>query len=127
MPLASLVVALQLDFVAKPDGTGELNRELGLMLNDAELAREGLESALLLVSDREARLVTLLTFWEARRFATGREQRITWMQKLLAAFADGAVRAQTSTPRFVLAEQAMEIAMDKGVLDGAAELAEVTG
>jgi hypothetical protein len=47
------------------------------------------------------------------------------MQKLLAAFADGPVRAQTSTPRFVLAEQAMK--MDKSVLDGAAELAEVAG
>jgi hypothetical protein len=127
MPLASGLVALHLDFVAKPDGTGELNRQLGLMLNHAGLAEEGLESALLLVSDREARLVTLLTFWDARRFATGREQRIAWMQKLLAAFADGPVRAQTSTPRFVLAEKAMEIAMDKSVLDGAAELAQVAG
>jgi len=127
MSLASGLVALHLDFVAKPDGAGELNRELGLMLNHAGLAAEGLESALLLVSDREARLVTLLTFWDARRFATGREQRIAWMQKLLAAFADGPVRAQTSTPRFVLAEQAMEIAMDKSVLHQAAELAQVAG
>jgi hypothetical protein len=127
MPLASGIVALHLDFVAKPDGAGELNRELGLMLNHAGLAEEGLESALLLVSDREARLVTLLTFWDAQRFAAGREQRIAWMQKLLAAFADGPVRAQTSTPRFVLAEQAMEIAMDKSVLHQAAELAQVVG
>ena len=127
IPLASLVVALHLDFVAKPDGAGELNRELGLVLNHAGLAGEGLESALLLVSDREARLVTLLTFWDAQRFATGREQRIAWMQKLLAACADGPVRAQTSTPRFVLAEQAMEIAMDKSVLHQAAELAQVVG
>src|SRR5262245_34723544 len=125
MPLACRLVALHLDFVAKPDGAQELNRELGLMLNHAGLAEEGLESALLLVSEREARLVTLLTFWEARRFATGRAQRIAWMQKLLTAFADGPVRAQTSTPRFVLAEQAMT--MDKSVLDGGAELAEVAG
>ena len=125
IPRASRVVALHLDFVAKPDGAGDLNRELGLLLNHAGLAEEGLESALLLVSDREARLATLLTFWDARRFATGRAQRIAWMQKLLVAFADGPVRAQTSTPRFVLAEQAIEL--DKSVLDGAAELVEVAG
>jgi hypothetical protein len=127
MPLASGVVALHLDFVAKPDGAGELDRELELMLNRAGLAQEGLESALLLVSDREARLVTLLTFWDARRFATGREQRIAWMQKLLTAFADGLVRSQTSTPRFVLAEQTTKMELRKSVLDGAAELARVAG
>ena len=127
VPFASGAVALHLDFVSKPDGAGELNSRLGLMLNRAGLAQEGLESALLLVSDREARLVTLLTFWDARRFATGREQRIAWMQKLLAAFADGPVRAQTSTPRFVLAEQTTEMELNKSVLDGAAELAQVAG
>ena len=125
MPLAIGVVALHLDFVAKPDGAGELSSELRLMLNRAGLAQEGLESALLLVSDREARLVTLLTFWDAGRFATGREQRIAWMQKLLTAFADGPVRAQTSTPRFVPTEQETE--MEKNVLVGAAELAQVAG
>jgi hypothetical protein len=127
MALASGLLALHLDFVAKPDAAGELNRDLGLMLNHTELAEEGLESALLLVSDREARLVTLLTFWDAPRFAAGREQRIAWMQKLLAAFADGPVRAQTSTPQFVRAEQAAAIAMDKSVLHQAAELAQVAG
>jgi hypothetical protein len=127
MPLASEVVALHLDFVAKPEGAGELNRGLGLILNRAGLAQEGLESALLLVSDREARLVTLLTFWDASRFATGREQRIAWMQKLLAAFADGPVRAQTSTPQFVLAEQTTETELNKSVFAGAAELAQVAG
>jgi len=125
MPFASEVVALHLDFVAKPDGAGGMSRELGLILNRAGLVQEGLESALLMVSDREARLVTLLTFWDARRFATGREQRIAWMQKLLAAFADGPVRAQTSLPRLVLAEQTTEMELDKSVLDGAAELAQV--
>jgi len=125
MPFASEVVALHLDFVAKPDGAGGMSRELGLILNRAGLVQEGLESALLMVSDREARLVTLLTFWDAHRFATGREQRIAWMQKLLAAFADGPVRAQTSLPRLVLAEQRTEMELDKSVLDGAAELAQV--
>jgi hypothetical protein len=124
MQTAFGVVALHLDFVAKPDGTRELNRELGVVLKDAALVREGLETGLLLVSDREARLVTLLTFWDARRFAGGRERRIAWMQKLLAPYADGPIRAQTSMPRFVLAEAPAEFMTGGAAADGAAEFAQ---
>jgi len=119
-------VALQLDFVAKPEGARELNRELGILLQRAGLAREGLETALLLVSDREARLVTLLTFWDASRFAGGREQRIAWMQKLLSPFSDGPVRVQTSAPQFVAAEPSAELVMDQRP-NAAPVLAQVAG
>ena len=124
MQTAFSVVALHLDFVAKPEGTRELNRELGLVLKDAGLVREGLETGLLLVSDREARLVTLLTFWDAQRFVNGRERRIAWMQKLLAPYADGPIRAQTSMPRFVLAEAAAEFMTGEATADEAAEFAQ---
>jgi hypothetical protein len=126
MPVTAGVVALHLDFVAKPEGTRELNSLVGAVLKEAGLVEEGLETALLLVSDREARLVTLLTFWDAGRFANARERRIMWMQKLLAPFADGPVRAQTSTPRFVLAEPSAELGVDNRS-HGAAELAHVAG
>jgi hypothetical protein len=120
------MVALHFDFVAKPEGTRELNGELGAVLKTSGMVSEGLETALLLVSDREARLVTLLTFWDARRFANARERRIAWMQKLLAPFADGPVRAQTSTPLLVLAGEA-EFDIEKALTIGAAELTPMAG
>jgi hypothetical protein len=128
-PVTSGVVALHLDFVAKPEGTRELNSLIGAVLKAGGLVKEGLETAVLLVSDREARLVTLLTFWDASRFANARERRITWMQKLLAPFADGPIRAQTSTPRFVLAEASADFGMENQShgAHGAAELAPVAG
>ena len=126
MKIASGVVALHLDFVAKPNGARELDRELGSVLKKAGLVNEGLETGLLLVSDREARLVTLLTFWDAERFSSGRERRIAWMQKLLVPFADGPVRAQTSTPRFVLDESA-GFALDDWPARRMNELAHVAG
>jgi hypothetical protein len=126
LPTTCAVVALHLDFVAKPEGTRELNSRVGTALKQAGLEDEGLETALLLVSDREARLVTLLTFWDAGRFSRARERRIAWMQKLLSPFADGPVRAQTSTPKFVLAETAAELDVDS-LSRGARELAQVTG
>lgn len=121
------IVTLHLDFVAKPEGTRLLYRELGELLKDAGLMREGLETGLLLVSDREARLVTLLTFWDAQRFRAGRERRIAWMQKLLAPFADGPVRAQTSAPHFVLPELVSEIGNERSLRDCTEEFARVAG
>lgn len=127
MKMASGVMALHLDFVARPDGARELNRELGAVLKRAGLVQEGLETGLLLVSDREARLVTLLTFWNAEQFASRREQRIAWMQKLLAPFADGPVRAQTSTPRYVLAESPIGFGLEESATIRAEELTQVAG
>lgn len=126
LPMAHGVMALHLDFVAKPEGTRELNCELGTVLNAAGLAEEGLETALLLVSDREARLVTLLTFWDSGRFASARERRIAWMQKLLAPFADGPIRAQTSAPRLVMAGAA-EFDVEEAPSRGSCELAQTVG
>jgi len=98
-------VVLRLDFVAKPAANEGLHRRLATLLEQTRLQREGLESGVLLVSDREARLVTLLTFWDCARFNHARERRIAWMQKLLTPFADGIVRAHTSQPRFLLHDE----------------------
>jgi hypothetical protein len=125
MEMASGLLALHLDFVAKPNGARELNRELSSVLKKAGLVEEGLETGLLLVSDREARLVTLLTFWDAERFRSRREQRIAWMQKLLAPFADGPVRAQTSTPGYVLAQSPAGFCLEKAATLRTEELAQL--
>ena len=127
VPAPAGVVALHLDFVAKPEGARELNSLVGAVLEEAGLAKEGLETALLLVSDREARLVTLLTFWDVGRFANARERRIAWMQKLLAPFADGPVRAQTSTPQLVLAESPVRFDAEKSVTFRTEELVQAAG
>lgn len=97
----SSFLTLHLDFVAKPTGNRDLATDVASALEDAQMGDKGLQAAMLLISDREARLVTLLTFWERARFLAGREQRVAWMQKLLAPFADGSVRAQTSVPRIL--------------------------
>ena len=96
------VMALHLDFVARPGSRSEWMNELAQAIENARL--EGLQACVVLVSDREARLVTLLTFWERRRFLAAREHCIAWMQKLLARFADGPIRARCSVPHFFDAE-----------------------
>jgi hypothetical protein len=107
-------IALRLDFVAKPEGSSEVAGSLASLLETARLDAAGLVSSILLVSDREARLVTLLTFWDVHRFLPARERRIAWMQKLLAPFADGAVRAHTSVANFL---PPPAVAVPRGLLD----------
>jgi hypothetical protein len=120
------LIALRLDFVAKPEGSHAVAGSLAKLLETARLDEAGLVSSILLVSDREARLVTLLTFWEVHRFLPARERRIGWMQKLLAPFADGAVRAHTSVANFLAGAPGMAVSpglLDAGSFRGASLLA----
>lgn len=98
---ATALVALRLDFVAKPNDYADLTIELAEVIRNARLASEGLEGSILLVSDREARLVTVIGFWDCKKFLATRERCIAWMQKLMTPYADGSIRAHTSIPAFV--------------------------
>jgi hypothetical protein len=89
------IAALRVDFVAKPGTAMDLDAEIRELIVQAELHREGLQSSMLLVSDRESRLITLLTLWDADRFERARERLTTWMQRMLADLADGPIRART--------------------------------
>jgi hypothetical protein len=95
------VMALRLEFVARPERSGAVSGEVCEMLRLASLGREGFLNGVLLISDREARLVTVLTFWETRAFERARERRISWMYKLLADYAEGGVRALTHHAQFL--------------------------
>ncbi len=70
---AAGVIILRVDFVSKPSKC-EIAREVGDLLAEAGLHQKGLKASMLLVSDREARVVTLLTLWEAERFKLARER-----------------------------------------------------
>ena len=97
----SALVALRLDFVAKPNDYADFTAELAEVIESARLAREGLKGSILLVSDREARLVSVIGFWDCGQFLATRERCIAWMKKLMTPYADGSVRAHTSVPAFV--------------------------
>jgi hypothetical protein len=96
------VTALRIDFVAKPGDAIDVASNIGELLEQAGLHREGLQASMLLVSDREARLVSLLTLWDTQRFNAGRERLISWALKIVARLADGPVRAYTGFAHFLL-------------------------
>ncbi len=97
---AAGVIILRVDFVSKPSKC-EIATEVGDLLAEAGLHQKGLKASMLLVSDREARVVTLLTLWDAERFNLARERLAAWTMKIVAQFADGPLRASTSVAHFL--------------------------
>src|SRR5258708_33767856 len=80
----------------------EIAAEVGELLAEAGLYQKGLKASMVLVSDREARVGTLLTLWDADRFNPSRERLTTWTLKIVAQFADGPLPAHTSVHHIVL-------------------------
>src|SRR5258707_15471595 len=90
---AAQVITLRVDFVSKPDHKCEIAGEVGELLAEAGLYQKGLKASMVLVSDREAGVVTLLTLWDADRFNPSRERLTAWTLKFVAQFADGGLNA----------------------------------
>ena len=123
--LESQVAALRIDFVSKPSDTTEIASELGELLEQAHLHREGLQASMVLVSDREARLVTLLTLWDAQRFQLSRDRLIDWTIKVVARFADKQPRAYTSVAHLLLPPASSKLTLSDLQPSEIAELVEI--
>lgn len=105
------VIALRVDFVAKPSYKSNLAAELGEVFAAAGLHEAGLQASLLLVSDREVRVVTLLMLWDGERFTPQRDRLVSLASKLIAAFADGSVRAFTNVAHFLLPQSSTKLTL----------------
>jgi hypothetical protein len=122
---ATGVITLRVDFVCKPGGEREIAGEVGDLLAEAGLHQKGLTASMLLVSDREARLVSLLTLWDAERFSPARERLTAWTLKLVAQFADGPLRASTSVAHFLLPKDSTKLTLSDLRPAEIAELVEI--
>lgn len=114
-----------MDFVSRPGGKREIAAEVGDLLAESGLHQKGLTASMLLVSDREARLVTLLTLWDAERFNPSRERLTAWTLKLVAQFADGPLRASTSVAHFLLPKESTKLTLSDLRPAEIAELVEI--
>jgi hypothetical protein len=105
------VIALRIDFVARPSHKSNLAAELGELFAAAGLHEAGLQASLLLVSDREVRVATLLMLWDGERFTPQRDRLVSWTLKLIANFADGSVRAFTNVAHFLLPQASTKLTL----------------
>lgn len=86
---------LRVEFVARPGAMNEAIALLEQQFCELQDSEDGFVSGLLLVSDQEARLVTLLTFWRVGWLERDRERCIRWLQRILEPFMDRWLRVQT--------------------------------
>ena len=119
------VSALRIDFIAKPGDAIDVASAIEELLDQAGLHNEGLQVSMLLVSDREVRLVTLLSLWDAERFNAGRERLTSWTLKIVAGLADGPVRGYTSFAHFLLPQASTKLTLSDLRPAEIAELAEI--
>lgn len=87
-------IALSVEFVAKPQEAQRLPKLIPSSLTRALQVVTGFAGCLVMVSDQEARLVTVMTLWageDARKKST---ENARWVQTLLAPFIDRKLRVQ---------------------------------
>jgi hypothetical protein len=117
------VITLRIDFVSS--NKCEIATEIEDLLTEAGLHQKGLMASMLLVSDREARVVTLLTLWDGERFDTARERLTSWTLKIVAQVADGRLRAHTSVAHFLLPKASTRLTLSDLRPSEIAELVEI--
>lgn len=93
--LVETTTALSVEFVAKP-GAAQTVREL--VPGDIEAAFgdvEGYAGCMILTSDQEARLVTVITMWSGAERARRCNENTKWVRGLLKPYVDRWLRTQT--------------------------------
>ena len=86
--LALADTALSVEFVAKPQETYRLHSAIPAALERALDEVSGFSGSLVMISDHEARLVTVVTFWSGEDRAARCAASAPWVQKLLSPFMD---------------------------------------
>lgn len=92
---ATTLTALSIEFVAKPAEASRAKGAIPEAVNNTLKGVGGYAGCLVMVSDQEARLITVITFWigEERTKRCSENQR--WLCKLIAPFVEGCLRTRT--------------------------------
>jgi hypothetical protein len=89
------MTALSIEFVAKPAEARRAQLSIPASVNNLLKGVGGYAGCLVMVSDQEARLITVITFWigEERGKFCGENER--WLCKLIAPYVEGCLRTRT--------------------------------
>jgi hypothetical protein len=98
---AGKITALRADFVMKPEAAGQIQTGIEVTIRGMKDHEDGFLHGVVLVSDQEARLGTLITFWHAREFEETKHRKIRWMQRILKPYLDRCLRMQTQCTYFL--------------------------
>jgi hypothetical protein len=91
----SSLTALSVDFVAVPSEAKRLRDVIPADLEGALQVLDGYKGCMVLASDQEARLVTVITLWSGSDGLKQCRENAKWVKRLLTPYVDRWLRTQT--------------------------------
>ncbi len=92
---APRVTALSVEFVAKPQEAHRVGAVIPAAIAGALKDVAGFAGCLVMISDQEARLVTVVTLWAGDDRVKRCGQNVRWVRALLKPYLDHCLRVQT--------------------------------
>ncbi len=89
------LTALSIEFVAKPQEAHRVEVAIPTAIAGALKDVTGFAGCLVMISDQEARLVTVVTLWVGHDRTKSCNQNVRWVNALLAPYLDHRLRMQT--------------------------------
>ncbi len=86
------VCAQSIEFVAVPDMAARLQATLPGAIRSALQKSEGFAGCAVMVSEEEARLVTVVTFWRGKERSSKANANALWVEQLLDPYIDRQLR-----------------------------------
>lgn len=86
------VCAQSIEFVAVPDMAARLQATLPGAIRSALQNSEGFAGCAVMVSEEEARLVTVVTFWRGKERSSEANANALWLEQLLDPYMDRQLR-----------------------------------
>jgi hypothetical protein len=93
----SRITALNIEFVAKPNEAHKVQVALPSAIHGALGEVTGFAGSFVLVSNHEARLVTVVTLWAGEDRVQRSQENLRWVRALVAPYLDRCLRVQTQS------------------------------
>jgi len=94
------VSAQSIEFVAVPDMAARLQATLPAAIRSALQNAEGFAGCAVMVSEEEARLVTVVTFWRGKERSGKASANALWVEQLLDPYIDRQLRVNKLRAQF---------------------------
>jgi hypothetical protein len=107
--------ALSMEFVSKPQETYRLPAAVPAAIDGALGHLPGFAGCLLLISDKESRLVTVITFWQGENRAALCSKAAAWIDKVVTPFLDQCLQVGSYDAYLPVKTLASRTASDEGV------------
>jgi hypothetical protein len=115
------VTALSVEFVAKPEAAHCVEAAIPAAVAGALKDVTGFAGCLVMISDQEARLVTVVTLWAGSDRAKLCSQNVRWVHALLKPYLDRCLRVQTLVAHLPALPESSFLPMSRPETSAAAE------